>query len=120
MKRFHYALAAMSLLAGLSLAITPLEGALDDFTVVNRTGATIRELWLSPVSADGGEDVLGRHVLHDTHRRRTAVSYYGECYWDAVAVYENGQQLAWEEIDLCSVWEITLRCNAEACWATFR
>ena len=118
MSRFRFAIAALCLLFGAALTLVPLEAALDDFTVVNRTGSTIHQLWFSPVSSEGGENVLGRHPLHNTHRRRTAVSYYGECYWDMIAVYENGYQLPFEAVDLCSVWEITLRCNDETCWWT--
>jgi hypothetical protein len=120
MSRFRFAVAALCLLFGAALTLVPLEAALDDFTVVNRTGGTIEELWFVSTAVDWEENVLGRHPLHDTHRRRTSVSYYEDCYWDVVAVYGDGSELNWEAIDLCSVWEITLRCNTEACWATFR
>ena len=61
--RLSNVLAALAVI--LSLAVPAAALAADqDFTLVNRTGYTIEQVYVSPIKArDWEEDVLGRDVL---------------------------------------------------------
>ena len=83
--------------AALSLFAMPAWSAGDqDFTLVNRTGYTIEQVYVSPIKAkDWQEDVLGRDVLDDgesvdiTFNKREEV-----CRWDLKVVYDDGEEAA--------------------------
>jgi hypothetical protein len=81
-----------------------------DFVLVNKTGLTIDELYVSPThDNEWGEDVLGKDVLKNNEnveikfsRKETA------CVWDIKIVDEDDDDVIWTEIDLCKASEITL------------
>lgn len=82
-----------------------------DFTLVNKTGLTIEEVYVSPSDVDEwGEDVMGKDVLENGgiveiqfSRKETT------CKWDLKIVYEKKNSVTWEELNLCTANEITLR-----------
>lgn len=83
-----------------------------DFTLLNRTGLTINELYVSPSKSDDWEeDVLGRDVLKQgesveiTFPRRAASS----CLWDLKIVDSDGDSVEWENFDLCTAVHFTLQ-----------
>jgi hypothetical protein len=89
--------------------------AKQDFTLVNKTGYVISEVYVSPSkAADWQEDVMGQDVLDDGgsvdinfHRSEHA------CKWDLKVVYKvDNTSAEWSDFDLCSVSKITIHYNA--------
>lgn len=85
-----------------------------DFTLVNDTGYTISEIYVSPTKVDDWEeDVLGRDVL--ANGERTDISFARDndsCLWDMKAVYEDGDTAEWSAFNLCKVSVISVSYNA--------
>lgn len=81
-----------------------------DFTLVNKTGLTISELYVSPAhSTEWEEDVLGRDVLkHNESLEITFSRKEKTCAWDMKIVDEDDDEIVWENFDLCKAEEITL------------
>lgn len=91
-----------------------------DFTLVNKTGAAIHNLFISESDKDDWEeDVLGEDVLDDGES--VAISFSGKkaCLWDLMVKDEDGEGLYWRKINLCTVSTVVLHCNRKECWATF-
>ena len=111
-------LSAMSLLLALSF---PVYSADQDFTLVNATGVTIDEFYVSPVSVnDWQEDVLGIEVLEDGEEVAVKFSRDEEaCAWDLMIKDKEGTEIHWENIDLCEHTRITLHFKDGKAWATF-
>ena len=113
MKRLVFALVAAVVLAG-SVAVfagsLPVMAGDQDFTLINKTGLTIDELYVSPTSVnDWEEDVLGVDTLAngakiDIKFSRTETA----CSWDMKIVDEDGDEVVWTKLDLCKAEEITL------------
>lgn len=102
------ALFAMTASAGPSLAA----GAKQDFTLVNKTGYDIDQVFVSPSkSGDWEEDVLGKDVLEDGDSWEIKFHRAAKtCKWDLKVVYSDDDSSAvWYDIDLCSVEKITIR-----------
>lgn len=82
-----------------------------DFSLVNKTGLTIEEVYVSPSDDDEwGEDVMGKDVLKDGEsvdiefsRKETT------CKWDLKVVDAEKDSIEWTELDLCKANEITLK-----------
>ena len=85
-----------------------------DFTLVNKTGYILSELYVSPAAAQDweyyvlGKDVLGDGEALDISFNRTVKT----CKWDLKVVYEDDDSSAvWSGIDLCTVSRITIKYN---------
>jgi len=105
-------LGSIALAAGLALSPAAwAQQAKQDFTLVNKTGYALSEVYVSPnKSEDWEEDILGRDVMengdsvHITFHRANK-----SCLWDLKVVYQDDDSESyWEEIDLCSVSRITI------------
>lgn len=105
-------LGSIALAAGLALSPAAwAQQAKQDFTLVNKTGYALSEVYVSPnKSDDWEEDILGRDVMengdsvHISFRRANK-----SCLWDLKVVYQDDDSESyWEEIDLCSVSRITI------------
>jgi hypothetical protein len=81
-----------------------------DFVLVNKTGLTIDELYVSPSNDnEWGEDVLGKDVLANNEEVEITFSRKEtECIWDLKIVDEDDDDIIWEDINLCKAEEITL------------
>jgi len=81
-----------------------------DFTLLNRTGVVVAELYVSPDDADDWEeDVLGRDVLkHNESLDITFARSEKSCDWDLKIVDEDGDEIEWDSLDLCAASHITL------------
>jgi hypothetical protein len=81
-----------------------------DFTLLNRTGLTIMELYVSPdESDDWEEDVLGQDVLG--HNESVEIKFSRSeksCDWDVKIKDEDGDEIEWDSLDLCAATHITL------------
>ena len=106
MLRFGVAAVLVCVVAG-SLGASSGERA---FVLLNKTGLTIDELYLSPSKEDRwGDDVLGVDVLANNQKAEISFSHPGdECRWDMKIVDEDGDDVVWTNLDLCSASEITL------------
>jgi hypothetical protein len=81
-----------------------------DFTLLNRTGVVITELYVSVDEADDWEeDVLGRDVLkHGESLDITFSRSEKSCDWDLKIKDEDGDEIEWDSLDLCAASHITL------------
>jgi hypothetical protein len=101
--------------AAVLLAPAMAQEAKQDFTLVNRTGYVISEVYVSPSKADDWqEDVMGQDVLED--RSSVDITFHRSehtCKWDLKVVYKVDDSSAeWHNVDLCSVSKITIHYNA--------
>src|SRR5215471_3600126 len=89
-----------------------------DFTLYNRTGQAITEMYVSPASQDEwGEDILGIDVLangesttiHFSPKERAAK-------WDIKLVDEDGKPHMRYAFNLLDIDEITVRSNGDGSW----
>ncbi|HVL69561.1 MAG TPA: hypothetical protein VM364_20045 [Vicinamibacterales bacterium] len=107
MKRAIWGIVAAVMLAGIALTAQGKQ----DFTLVNRTGLVITELYVSPTEDDEwGEDILGRDVLKNGESADISFSRREKaCKWDMKIVDEDDDEVVWTAIDLCKASHITLR-----------
>lgn len=100
---------AVVALASITLQATQQRRNLD-FTLVNKTGLTINEVYLSPTNDDEwGEDVMGKDVLANGEKVEiTFSSSETECNWDLKIVDEDKDDVEWTKLNLCTANEITL------------
>jgi hypothetical protein len=104
-----FAIALFVLAASLSTPVVAQQSKLD-FTLLNRTGLTIQELYVSPDESDEWEeDVLGRDVLkHSESVDITFSRTEKSCDWDLKIKDEDGDEIEWDSLDLCAASHITL------------
>ncbi|SNR99527.1 MULTISPECIES: argininosuccinate lyase [unclassified Azospirillum] len=84
--------------------------AKQNFTLKNRTGYTISEVYVSPAKSDDWEeDILGRDVLSEGERVDITFSRKEKsCIWDLKVVYDDGTPAEWEGFNLCEVSTISI------------
>lgn len=84
-----------------------------DFTLVNGTGYTIREVYISPANKDAwGKDRLGDGDLPNGRSKLFKFSDKANCVQDIKVVFDAGDaEVTWEDIDLCEVNKLTLKYN---------
>ncbi len=84
-----------------------------DFTLVNRTGYTLREVYLSPSHKSAwGSDRMGEGYLNNGKSRLFKFSDKSSCTQDLKVVFDDDEsEVIWDEIDLCSINKITLKYN---------
>lgn len=119
---------AGGLLAAALMAVTPAvasDSCNQNFTLVNDTGYSIREVYVSPTRvSDWQEDVMGSDVLDagqsvDISFQRDARAHH----WDLKVVYDDDDSTAvWTNFDLCTISEITLSYNRHSgkTWAHWK
>jgi len=93
----------------------PARQARQNFTLINRTGYDIQEVYVSPSKAETwGDDVLGDDELGDGDQQLIRFSRSERtCLWDLKVVYsEDESEAIWNEIDLCKVAKITIWYNS--------
>jgi hypothetical protein len=109
-------IAAVITAAAVLAAPAMAQEAKQDFTLVNKTGYVISEVYVSPSKADDWqEDVMGQDVLDD--RGSVDISFHRSektCHWDLKVVYKvDSTSAEWHDFDLCSVSKITIHYNAD-------
>lgn len=88
--------------------------ARQDFTLINRTGYDIREVYVSPAdAADWEEDILGDEELLDDEEQMIRFKRAEKsCKWDLKVVYsEDDSSAVWKDVDLCKISKITIKYN---------
>ena len=83
----------------------PAAAGQQDFVLVNGTGYTIQEVYVSPTrTRSWEEDVLGNDVLADGSRVTIRFNRAEDtCLWDLKAVYDDGETAEWQGFNLCEV-----------------
>jgi hypothetical protein len=117
--------AAAALAAGLALlAPSAADAARQNFTLVNNTGYTIKEVYVSTVNSNSWEeDVLGQDELdNDQSVDITFPHHAGGCYWDLKVVYDDDSDAYWKNFNLCTISEITISYNRHSgkTWAHWK
>lgn len=96
------------------------DAADQDFTLVNRTGYDIAEVYVSPAkSKNWEEDVMGDDVLEDQHS--VPISFPARskvCTYDLKVVFTDGDEAYWTNFDLCTISKIQIFWNAKTQKAT--
>ena len=110
--RFDRIILAFSVFASLAFSGTAFAGDAD-FTLVNRTGYTIREVYIAPSkSGSWGKDRLGDGTLVNTRQRLFKFSDKASCRQDLQVIFDDdGSDVVWEGFDLCTIDKITLKYN---------
>lgn len=90
-----------------------------DFTLVNRTGVDIYELYVAPSDqTDWEEDVLGADILADGDSVHVTFSSAEDSeLWDIKVVDGHGNDVHWLQVDLTSVSRVTLYQRKGRTWA---
>lgn len=107
---------AFSLL--LTTSALALQGR-QDFTLVNKTGVEIHELYVSPHSAETWEeDVLGADTLPSGQSVEIKFARKEKSkLWDLKIVDGEGNSIEWESLNLLEISEVTLFYKDGKAWA---
>ena|ERR1039457_6570637 len=114
MKRLSLAIVAAALLAGSVGLVAHVQS--QNFTLVNQTGLTIAELYLSPTKEKTwGDDILGEGVLEDNHKMEIKFHHSATaCHWDMKVVDSRKSSYEWSNINLCEECDIiTIKYDAD-------
>jgi hypothetical protein len=110
LRRFVAAPVAMLALGAMLLAPHSASADQRDFTLVNQTGRTITNAYVSPSFSDQwGRDVLGSDVL--PAGRSTGIRFTGgpsaQCHYDIRVVTRAGSEGTLYEVNLCTTTTVT-------------
>ena len=110
-------LAIVLAICAISILAVPANSTMgdQDFTLVNKTGLTINELYVCANSSnDWGKDILGNGKL-DTNRTRDIIFKPGTkaARWDIKIIDENGKEHIKTNINLLDTEEITVKPNSK-------
>jgi hypothetical protein len=108
----RFVAAPLAALAVGAMLLLPHSASADqrDFTLVNQTGRTITNAYVSRSSSNQwGRDVLGRDVLLAGHS--TGIEFTGgpsaQCYYDIRVVTRGGAEGVLYEVNLCATNTVT-------------
>ena len=98
------------------VALLPSPGLAEgkqNFSLENRTGYNISDVYVSPGKASSWEeDVLGEDELANGETVNIRFSRSDKsCNWDLKVVYDDGDTSEWEDFDLCKISVIRLFYN---------
>ncbi len=87
-----------------------------DFTLLNRTGYSLREVYLSASNKDSwGNDRMGDKYLDNGKSRLFRFSDKSSCMQDLKVVFDDDEsEVIWEDFDLCEINKITLKYNRKS------
>jgi hypothetical protein len=109
---------ASALLVSAFTASAQSQEAKQNFQLVNQTGYTLSEIYVSPGNADDWQDdVLGKdNLLEDGKTANIRFKRASKtCIWDLKVVYEDDDSSAvWHDIDLCKISTMTIKYNRKA------
>ena len=111
----NYRLSLLTVFAGIAMT-SPAFAADRDFRLVNQTGYTVREVYVSAAAAnDWEEDILDVDTLADDAFVDVLFDRRGKtgCLYDLKLVYNDGDSEEWNRIDLCEVSQITVRYDRD-------
>lgn len=87
-----------------------------DFTLKNKTGYQIDEVYISlPSSKNWGKDIMGTGALGDGDKVKITFPHgNGACKFDIKVKYNDGDEASWASVDLCEYETITLYWDKKA------
>ena len=106
----------MALAAMASITASSAQAAQQDFELVNQTGYTISEVYVSPSGEKSwGEDILGKTTLGNRQAMDLTFDRAADaCKWDLKVVYELDDETAeWDGFNLCKTSKISIFYDAE-------
>ena len=106
-------IARAALIIGATIASTLSFAGDADFTLVNKTGYDIREVYVSAANKNNwGNDRMGSNVLENNKSRLFKFGDRAACKQDMKVVFDEGdQEVVWPAIDLCDLEKLTLKYN---------
>ena len=111
------AVATLSLI--LASTAFAFQGGKQDFTLVNKTGIEIHEVYVSPHTTDNWEeDVLGTDTLPSG--KSVAIKFSPKekaKLWDLKVVDGKGNSIEWTSLNLLEISEVTLHYKDGKAWA---
>ena len=110
--KFRKTLLAVAGVTGLLGSVAAIAGDAD-FTLVNKTGYTIREIYISPASkGNWGRDRMGNNNLDNNKSRLFKFSDKASCDQDLKVVFaDSDAEVTWENVDLCEINKISIKYN---------
>ncbi len=104
-------LSAAALLVTMIAPSRPATPSPLDFALVNKTGITVTHVYVTPTDAEEwGDDIMEKDVLANNEsvdivfdRKETT------CSWDLKVTDKDGDDVEWEELNLCKASKITLK-----------
>jgi hypothetical protein len=81
-----------------------------DFELINNTGQTIQQVYVSPSKDDDwGDDILGNDVLPAGRRVNITFGRFAEaaCYYDIKVITESGAEGRLDDVNLCEISTVT-------------
>lgn len=119
MKMVKHVLFVVSTLASLMVSASALAGDAD-FTLLNRTGVALREIYISPANRDSwGNDRMGDGILDNGKSRLFKFSDKSACKQDLKVVFDDDSgDVVWKGFDLCEIDKVTLKFNKSTRAAT--
>jgi len=112
-KWFLVGIAAIAASAASSVVVAE---AKQDFTLVNKTGYTIDQVFVSPSAANNWlDDVLGQDVLGDGENAKIKFQSSNDiCKYDLKVIYDDKEEVEWSDINLCEEEKITIHWNKKS------
>lgn len=96
--------------AVIGLTLSAAHAGQQDFTLHNKTGYQIDEVYVSQSSSrNWGKDVMGRDALEDGNT--VDISFRAPdnaCNWDMRVKYNDGDEATWTNLNLCNINKVTL------------
>jgi hypothetical protein len=91
-----------------------------DFTLVNKTGYQIDDVYVSSSKSDDwGNDIMGKDALADGEKVDIVFPHGGgKCTFDIKVKYNDGDKAEWDEVNLCDYNTITLHWDGKNTTAT--
>jgi hypothetical protein len=111
---------ALFLAAFAALSLMATDGARaqaqQDFVLVNRTGYTIDEVYVSPSSVTNwGNDLMGEDSLENGQQLNVRFNRVTEeCSFDIKVVYDDEETAEFRGVNLCQVSRVTIFYNRSA------
>jgi len=104
-------------LASLSSASFAQQGK-QNFTLINKSGQAIQELYVSKASADDWEeDILGKDTLPNGESLEITFSPKERAAkWDVRIIDDKGKEHKYFNLNLLEISEITVRNNGDGTW----
>lgn len=98
------------------LLASPAFAGDQDFRLINKTGYTIEEVYVSGSNTgDWEEDVMERDVLSDGENVDIEFSRGQKgCRFDLKVVYDDGTEATWNRLDLCTISTVAIRYDRKA------
>jgi len=87
-----------------------------DFTLKNRTGYDLREVYISPTHKNSwGNDRLGKNLFENGNNRLFKFSDKSSCEQDLMVVFDDdGSKVVWEGVNLCELETVTIKYNRQS------